>query len=90
MRKTLEKVKFRMFIDYDKCWVHEWAVIDPDWEADLAEWFCRERATVKPSLAAPRAEMNPREDVTHQESVVHEIKHHLGAVEVDCLLLDSI
>ena len=73
MPKSLEKVSFRMFIDYDNTFIDVTATIDPQLELDLVEYFWGARSTV----------MVGEEDVTVRKDVVHETKNHMGVVKVD-------
>ncbi|KAH7631984.1 hypothetical protein B0T09DRAFT_407930 [Sordaria sp. MPI-SDFR-AT-0083] len=80
MPKLLEKVSFRMFIDYDNTFIDVTATIDPQLELDLVEYFWGARSTV----------MVGEEDVTVRKDVVHETKHHMGVVKVDFPLSASV
>ncbi|KAK3340194.1 hypothetical protein B0H65DRAFT_510377 [Neurospora tetraspora] len=86
--RTLEKILFRVFIS---------DVVVEEYEAQLREWFWGQR----PSFLAYMAAMEEEEDLDapdgkeegipeRKELVSHKIEHHIGAIEVEWPLSDTV
>lgn len=82
--KTLEKVKFRMFIRGRMRWEDEIVHIKPGWEVGLANCFWRERGWVLEEEGVHDAARR----AGHQ--TVWRMEEHMGAVEVGVFLEDTI